>query len=171
MTKFTTKKKKKLKGEKKKKTSGRWAVWAEPWMVNKFLQVKGGSGRKLLKTEEVMCVKGFRWQRMGLEQKGRGVNDLLQLLFIIIKRTPFLWLSCEPLWAVIEHVLINGFLLWKCCSVAQSCPTLSVPMDCSPPGFFVHEISGKNTGVGCHFLLYPAKVPSFEKFLHIYYLI
>ena len=29
-------------------------------MVNKFLQVKGGSGRKLLKTEEVMCVKGFR---------------------------------------------------------------------------------------------------------------
>ena len=28
------------------------------------------------------------------------------------------------------------------------------PMDCSPPGSFVHGIfSGKNTGVGCHFLL------------------
>ena len=24
--------------------------------------------------------------------------------------------------------------------VAQSCPTLSDPMDCSPPGFSVHEI-------------------------------
>ena len=32
------------------------------------------------------------------------------------------------------------------------------PMDCSPPGFSVHGIlvlPGKNTGVGCHFLLLP----------------
>ena len=35
--------------------------------------------------------------------------------------------------------------------VAQSCPTLC---DCSPPGSSVHEIfPGKDTGVGCHFLL------------------
>ena len=27
-------------------------------------------------------------------------------------------------------------------------------MDCSPPGSSVHGIPGKNTGVGCHFLLY-----------------
>ena len=40
------------------------------------------------------------------------------------------------------------------CLVAQSCPTLCDPMDCSPPGFFVHGDSpGKNTGVGCHLLL------------------
>ena len=32
--------------------------------------------------------------------------------------------------------------------VAQSCLTLCDPMDCRLPGF-----SGKNTGVGCHFLL------------------
>ena len=75
--------------------------------------------------------------------------------------------------------------------VAQSCPTLWDPVDCSPPGFSVHGIlqarilewvamsfsrgsnsftttrtavppgsfahgifSGKNTGVGCHFLLW-----------------
>ena len=37
--------------------------------------------------------------------------------------------------------------------VAQSCPTLSDPMDCSPPGSSVHEFPGKSTGVGCHFLL------------------
>ena len=38
--------------------------------------------------------------------------------------------------------------------VAPSCPTLHDPMDCSPPGSFVHEDSpGKNTGVGCHALL------------------
>ena len=39
-------------------------------------------------------------------------------------------------------------------SEAQSCPTLCDPMDCSPPGFSVHETSsGKNIGVGCHALL------------------
>ena len=38
--------------------------------------------------------------------------------------------------------------------VAQSCPTLWGPMDCSPPGFSVHGDSpGKNTGVDCHALL------------------
>ena len=47
-------------------------------------------------------------------------------------------------------------LLMHGCSVTQSCPTLCSPMDCSPPGSPVHGIShfpGKNTGVGCHFLL------------------
>ena len=40
------------------------------------------------------------------------------------------------------------------CLVARSCPTLCNPMDWSPPGFSVHGDSpGKNTGVGCHFLL------------------
>ena len=39
-------------------------------------------------------------------------------------------------------------------SVAQSCPALCKSMDCSPPGSSVHGNSpGKNTGVGCHFLL------------------
>ena len=38
--------------------------------------------------------------------------------------------------------------------VAQSCPTLCNPMDYSPPGSSVHGDSpGKNTGMGCHFLL------------------
>ena len=39
--------------------------------------------------------------------------------------------------------------------VVQSCPTLSDPMDCSPPGSSVHGIfPGKSTGVGCHCLLH-----------------
>ena len=38
--------------------------------------------------------------------------------------------------------------------VAQSCQPLWEPMDCSPPGSSVPGDSpGKNTGVGCHFLL------------------
>ena len=40
------------------------------------------------------------------------------------------------------------------CSVIESCPTLCNPMDYSPPDSSVHGIfPGKNTGVGCHFLL------------------
>ena len=39
-------------------------------------------------------------------------------------------------------------------SIAQSGPNLCDPMDCSLPGSSVHGDSpGKNTGVGCHFLL------------------
>ena len=37
---------------------------------------------------------------------------------------------------------------------AQSHPTLCSPMDCSPPDSSVHRnFPGKNTRVGCHFLL------------------
>ena len=37
------------------------------------------------------------------------------------------------------------------CLAAQSCWTLCYPMDCTPPGSFVHGDSpGKNTGMGCH---------------------
>ena len=39
--------------------------------------------------------------------------------------------------------------------VTQFCLTLCCPMDCSPPGFSAHGDSPyKNTGVGCHALLY-----------------
>ena len=35
----------------------------------------------------------------------------------------------------------------------QSCPNLCHPMDCSPSGSSVWYFPGRNTGVGCHFLL------------------
>ena len=40
--------------------------------------------------------------------------------------------------------------------VAQPCPTLSDPLDCSPSGSSIRGIfPGKSTGVECHFLLHP----------------
>ena len=40
------------------------------------------------------------------------------------------------------------------CLVAQSCPALCNPMDCSPPGSSAcGDSPGKNIGVGCHALL------------------
>ena len=52
--------------------------------------------------------------------------------------------------------------LYVLCLVAQKCPTLCDPMECSPPGSSVHGDSpGKNTGVGCH-ALPPGDLPSPE---------
>ena len=42
----------------------------------------------------------------------------------------------------------------------QSCPTLCDPIDSSPPGSHPWDSPGKNTGVGCHFLLQCMKVKS-----------
>ena len=47
----------------------------------------------------------------------------------------------------------------KLCLIAQSCQTLCNPLNNSPPGCSVHGIfSGKNIGVGCHFLT-PGDLP------------
>ena len=42
----------------------------------------------------------------------------------------------------------------------QLCPTLCDPIDGSPPGSHPWDSPGKNTGVGCHFLLQCIKVKS-----------
>ena len=57
----------------------------------------------------------------------------------------------------------SGQYLWgllvrtRRCHVAQLCPTLCDPMDCSLPGseepLSPWNFPGKSTGVGCHFLL------------------
>ena len=60
---------------------------------------------------------------------------------------------------VVPLVSINFF----CTAAAkshQSCPTLWDPIDGSPPGSHPWDSPGKNTGVGCHFLLQCMKVKS-----------
>ena len=58
-------------------------------------------------------------------------------------------------------------VLLSSAKLLQSCPTLCNPMDCSPSGSSVHGISpGKNTGVGCHFLL-QGIFPTQELNLHL----
>ena len=78
-------------------------------------------------------------------------------------KTPFLYQWSEKiilcilgqLW-VLNAIMCKNLYLglkkkWKVL-VAQSCPTLCDPMDSSPPGC-PWSSPGKNTGVGCHFLL------------------
>jgi len=66
------------------------------------------------------------------------------------------------------HFLLQCMKVKSESEVAQSCPTLSDPMDCSLPGFSVHGIfPGKRTGVGCHCLLRYIHVQIF-KYIYIY---
>ena len=58
------------------------------------------------------------------------------------------------------RVVSSAYLREREC-VAQSCPILCDPIDGSPPGsHHPRDSPGKNTGVGCHFLLQCMKVKS-----------
>ena len=65
-----------------------------------------------------------------------------------------------------KSFLLKGSSIFKHMVVAaaakshQSCPTLCNPIDGSPPGSRPRDSPGKNTGVGCHFLLQCMKVES-----------
>ena len=53
-----------------------------------------------------------------------------------------------------KSVVMSLDLFSYLCVCAQSCLTFCDPRNCSPPGSTVDGIfPGKNTGVGCHFLL------------------
>ena len=68
----------------------------------------------------------------------------------------------------VSYVSRTGLPLWppgKTLAAAaakshQSCPTLCEPIDGSPPDSRPWNSPGKNTGVGCHFLLQCMKVKS-----------
>ena len=73
------------------------------------------------------------------------------------------------LWTDKSKVKVINLMFVNILVCAQSCPTLWNPMDCSPPGSSVHEISQAGIlEVGCHFLLkgiFPTQGPN-PHFLH-----
>ena len=60
---------------------------------------------------------------------------------------------------VIARKQFNNINYAAAAKLLQSCPTLCDPIDGSPPGS-PWDSPGKNTGVGCHFLLQCMKVKS-----------
>ena len=63
--------------------------------------------------------------------------------------------------AGIAHALSLGIPATAAAAASlQSCPTLCDPIDGSPRGSRPWDSPGKNTGVGCHFLLQCMKVKS-----------
>ena len=79
---------------------------------------------------------------------------LLLLCIHAVYITGTLYCRTAKIVAGIKHLPVEQLLKkWRCymfvlCLVAQLCPILSNPMDCSPPGSSVHGDSpGKNTGM------------------------
>ena len=65
------------------------------------------------------------------------------------------------------HFLLQCMKVKSKSEVAQSCPTLSDPMDCSPPGSSIHgTFPGKSIGVRCHCLLLSCSVESYSLWPH-----
>ena len=77
--------------------------------------------------------------------------------FQILHELGSVWSVVEPnVFVCVQHTVpLTQLSMWGLVVlVAQSCPTLCNPMNCSPPGSSVHGDSpGKNAGVGCQALL------------------
>ena len=117
-----------------------------------------GTGQVVRK--EIQCAFNFVWKIMfssmllniGLSLPHKSStsnycpNALLKLCF-----WPLFW-NLLRLLPSPDLCSLKFEVKWS--EVAQSCPTLCDPMDCSLPGFFCPWIfPGNSTGVGCHFLL------------------
>ena len=84
---------------------------------------------------------------------GVGSHSLLQWIFLTQGLNPGL-LHCRQIPYFLSlswPLLIPKYHIES--EVAQSCPTLCDPMDCSLRLLHLWDSPGKNTGVGCHFLL------------------
>ena len=69
-------------------------------------------------------------------------------------RLPHPWDSPGKSTGVGYHFLLQCMKVKSENEFAQSCLTLSNPMDCSLPGSLSMDFPGKSTGVGCHCLLW-----------------
>ena len=70
------------------------------------------------------------------------------------------WFICQAFsvsYSKIHSIIVTHLKSYcsyfNCAQSLQSCPALCDPLDCSPPGSCSWDFPGKNTGVGCHFLL------------------
>ena len=108
---------------------------------------------------ETPCMSSVIWhlsfsirrQRRRQRQRQRQPLGPATLLRMELLRS-LSWLSNIPL-----HVCVTSLSTCACrhAQSLRSCPTLSNPLSCSLPDSSVHWIfPGKNTGVGCHFLLH-----------------
>ena len=89
-------------------------------------------------------------------------------------RFPHPWDSPGKNTGVSFHFLLQCMKVKTESEVPQSCPTLSNPMDCSPPGSSTHDFTGKSTDPSrCEILAYCGfhlNIPSYywsSAFFHV----
>ena len=80
------------------------------------------------------------------------------------------FLYCPPTRIKVLPILMRAAAAAAAAKSLQSCPTLCDPIDSSPPRppAPAWDSPGKNTGVGCHFLLQCMKVKSESWYLFIF---
>ena len=101
------------------------------------------------------------------------MKQMLEWTKTLIKPHTFAFFNDTFHWWIHRHVHVYDQITWKIkenrfsiiksiylkypytgvSKSLQSCLTLCDPMDHGPPGFSVHRILDRNTGVSCHFLL------------------
>ena len=99
----------------------------------------------------LLCDFGFSWSTVCLPSWDYTGQSHLRVgwWYLLCALAALHAFSSQPLHCCTVYVYTSPLP-----EVAQSCPTLCGPMDCSPPGSSIHGfLHGKSTGVGCHFLL------------------
>ena len=92
-----------------------------------------------------------------------GCHALIQRICPTKDSNPVTYISCIGRWVLYQYCHLGNPLSGYAAAAKslQSCPTLCDPIDGSPPGSpSPWDSPGKNTGVGCHFLLQCMKVRS-----------
>ena len=116
-----------------------------------------GGIRKLLGAMDIFSLSGFWWRVHGIlivvtVSWCVYISKLIKLYTLSNVNYTSRKLFGKKAETKMQNNII--YYLYMLLTSAQLCPTLCSPMDCSPPGSPVHWIfPGKNTGVGCHFLL------------------
>ena len=111
---------------------------------------------------------GIKWSGLCEIRNSVDFKIILWVIYYFLPDVPlcvhaqllnFVWL-CDPmdcsLTGLSVHRISQAIIAFVLCLVAQSCPTVCNPMDCSPPSSsLLGDSPGKNTGMSCHALLQP----------------
>ena len=118
-------------------------------------------GEELLK-DLSQCLKS-----LAIHSKPWSFHTLAKKVTLFLRHGNLLSLKNVLLWLHNNQVFWYSVLSLTIHTHVQSCLTLCDSMDCSPARFFWSwDFSGKNTGVGCHFLL-QGIVPTQGSYPHV----
>ena len=115
--------------------------------VSVISDLKGSEGIQEQKKKSVN--NSYQWQNSPSSFSRDRHNNLIMSLSSAGTKAPTL--VGNGMIMLTNMALIKQSLAVVVC--AQLCLTLCDPMDCCPPGSSPWDFPGKNTGVGCHFLL------------------
>ena len=122
------------------------SVWPHTWQPTR-LPVPGILQARTLEWVTISFSYAWKWK---VKVKSLSHVRLFATPWTAAHQAPPPWDSPGKNNGVGCHYLLQCMKVKSESEVAQSCPTLSNPMDCSPPDTSVHGIFQGSTRVGCH---------------------